>query len=117
VLAKIKNEHGTLAIDQEVIARVAGLSASECYGVVGMAAKSVRDGLVHLLKKESLTKGVRIYMQGEFLSINLHIIVEYGTNINAIAQTLIDNVKYRVEDQIGFPVRDVNVFVESVRVA
>ena len=116
MLTKIKNELGTITTDQEVIARVAGITATECYGIVGMAAKSMKDGLVHLLKKESLTKGVRIAMNDEYLIINLYIIVEYGTNLNAIAETLKDNVKYRVEEQIGLPVGQVNVFIEGVRI-
>ena len=113
--SKIKNELGTVVIDNEVIARVAGITAMECYGVVGMAAKNVRDGLVQLLKMESLTKGVRLGLAGEDLTIDLHIIVEYGTNINAIADTLIGNVKYKVEENIGLKVREINVFVEGVR--
>ena len=116
MLTKIKNEDGTITIGQEVIARVAGLAATEGYGVVGMAAKSMRDGVVHLLKKESLTKGVRLQMNDEYLTINLYIIVEYGTNISAIADTLKSNVKYRVEEQVGLPVGEVNIFVEGVRI-
>ena len=116
MLTKIKNDLGTITIDQEVIARVAGLAATDCYGIVGMAAKSMKDGLVHILKKESLTKGVRLKMDDECLTINLYIIVEYGTNIGAIAETLKSNVKYRVEEQVGLPVGEVNVFVEGVRI-
>ena len=116
MLTKIKNDLGTITIDQEVIARAAGLAATDCYGIVGMAAKSMKDGLVHLLKKESLTKGVRLTMDGEYLTINLYIIVEYGTNISAIAETLKSNVKYRVEEQVGLPVGEVNIFVEGVRI-
>jgi len=113
----IKNEMGTITINPEVIARIAGLTAMECYGVVGMAAKSLKDGLVHLLKIESLTRGVRTKMHEEGdLSVSLHIIVEYGTNILAIAQTLIDNVKYKLESITGISVREVKIFVESVRV-
>ena len=115
MLTKIKNELGTITIDQEVIARIAGHAATEGYGVVGMAAKNVRDGLVHLLKKESLSKGVRLHMNDEYLTINLYIIVEYGTNISAIADTLKSNVKYHVEKQVGLPVGEVNIFVEGVR--
>jgi uncharacterized alkaline shock family protein YloU len=113
---KIKNEYGTITISSEVIARVAGMTAMECYGIVGMAAKNVRDGLVHLLKLESLAKGVRITPKDKGLSIGLHIIVEYGTNIHAITETLASNVKYTVEDCVGLPVREVNIFVEGVRV-
>ena len=116
MLNTTRNEYGTISIEPEVIARVAGLSATACYGIVGMAAKSVKDGLVHLLKMESLTKGVRLHMHAEYLIIDLYIIVEYGTNIHAIANTLISNVKYSVEEQVGLPVRGVNIFVEGVRV-
>lgn len=116
MLTKIKNDLGTITIDQEAIAQVAGLAATDGAGVVGMAAKSMRDGLVHLLKKESMTKGVRINMDNEMLSINLYIIVEYGTNIAAIADTLKSNVKYRVEEQVGLSVGEVNIYVEGVRI-
>ena len=115
--SKIRNELGVICVENEVIARLAGLSAMECYGVVGMAARNITDGLVHLLKIESLTKGVRIRTQDDGdLYIDLYIIVDYGTNIIAIAKTLMDNVKYKIEDTVGMRVCEVNVFVESVRV-
>jgi len=115
--SKIKNDLGTISMENEVIARIAGHAAMECYGVVGMAAKSIRDGLVHLLKIESLSKGVRLEtLDCGDLIINLHIIVEYGTNLAAIANTLQDNVRYAVEDSVGMRVREVNVFIEGVRV-
>lgn len=114
--SKIKTEIGTINVENEVIARIAGLAAIECYGVVGMAAKSIRDGLVHLLKIESLSKGVvlEVLENGE-LVIDLHIIVDYGTNLAAIADTLQDNVRYKVEESVGMCVREVNIFIESVR--
>jgi uncharacterized alkaline shock family protein YloU len=111
-----ENDLGNIIIDDEVIARMAGLAAMECYGVVGMAAKSVKDGLVHLLKIESLTKGVRIERAGDLLTVELHIIVVYGTNISAIADSLISTVKYRVEEHVGVKVGQINIFVDGVRV-
>lgn len=111
-----ENELGCIIIDDEVIARMAGLAAMDCYGVVGMAAKNVKDGIVHLLKIESLTKGVRIERTGDLLTIELHIIVVYGTNISAIADSLISTVKYRVEEHVGVKVGQINIFVEGVRV-
>jgi uncharacterized alkaline shock family protein YloU len=110
------NEYGTIAIENEVIAKAAGVAAMDCYGVVGMAARNIRDGLVHLLKIESLTKGVRLNVSDNDLTIDLHIIVEYGTSIPAIADSLIGNVKYKIEDGFGLPVREINVFVEGIRV-
>jgi len=115
--SKIKNDLGAIAIENEVIARIAGLAAMECYGVVGMAAKSLRDGLVHLLKIESLSKGVTIETQdNDELVIGLHIMVEYGTNLVAISNSLKDNVRYKVEETVGMTVRDVNIFIEGVRI-
>jgi uncharacterized alkaline shock family protein YloU len=110
-----ENELGNIIIDDEVIARMAGLAAMDCYGVVGMAAKNVKDGLVHLLKIESLTKGVRIERTGDLLTVELHIIVLYGTNISAIADSLISTVKYRVEEHVGAKVGQINIFVDGVR--
>ena len=114
--SKIKNEHGTIGVENEVIARIAGLAAMECYGVVGMAAKSIRDGLVHLLKIESLSKGVNLIPQEDgSLVINLHIIVEYGTNLVAIAQSLKENVRYKVEECVGMTVQEVNIYIDGLR--
>jgi len=112
----IKNEYGTITIENEVIARIAGMAAIGCYGIVGMAAKNIKDGLVQLLKMESLTKGIHLKISNSSIVIDLHIIVEYGTNIAAIADSIVSTVKYRVEENIGFPVAEVNIFVEDVRV-
>ena len=114
--AKLENQYGTISIENEVIARIAGLTVVDCYGIVGMAAKNMKDGLVQLLKRESLTKGIRINVNEEQISIDLHIIVEYGTNITAIAENIISTVKYKVETVCGIAVEQVNVFVEGVRV-
>jgi len=113
---RFKTPIGTISIDNEVIARIAGLAAMECYGVVGMAAKSIRDGFVHILKIESLSKGVRLQVldTGE-LVIDLHIIVEYGTNLVAIANTLKSNVRYTVEESVGLKIKEINVYIEGVR--
>ena len=113
---KIKNQLGTISIENEVVARIAGMAAMECYGVVGMAAKNVKDGLVHLLKIESLTKGIQIKAVDGVFNIDLHIIAEYGTNITAICESLISTVKYKVEETCGLTVGRVNVFVEGLRV-
>ncbi len=112
----IKNEYGTIVIDNEVIARIAGLASMDCYGIVGMASKNMTDGIVQLLKGENITKGVKLHIDNASIDIDLHIIVEYGTNISAIADTLIGTVKYKVEDFTGLDINAVNIFVEGVRV-
>ena len=86
--AKLENQYGTINIENEVIARIAGLTAIDCYGIVGMAAKNVKDDIFQLLKVESLTKGIKISVQEDRIVIDMHIIVEYGTNITAIAENV-----------------------------
>lgn len=114
--AKLENELGVVTIENEVIARIAGLAAMDCYGIVGMAAKNMKDGIVQLLKRESLTKGIRLTVTENRISLEFHIIVEYGTNISAIADNIISTVKYKVEDFVGLEVEQVQIFVEGVRV-
>ena len=113
---KIKNEFGMITINSEVVRRIAGLAAMECYGVVGMAAKSMRDGLVHLLGMQNMTRGLKLAVVEGALNIELNIIAEYGTNIVAICESLMSAVKYRVEETCGLTVGRVNVFVEGLRV-
>ncbi len=112
----VTNKYGVVSIADEVIATIAGLSAIECFGIVGMAAKNVKDGIFQLLKKESLTKGIKIYGDGKSVTIELHIIVLYGTNIEAIGDTLMDAIKYNVENSTGVKVDAINVLVEGVKI-
>ena len=115
--ARIQTEYGNILIDNEVVARVAGLAAIECYGVVGMAAMNVKDGIVQLLLGDSLTKGIRVEVDPEGqVTLEFHIIVEYGTKISAIADNLIRTVRYRVSDMLGIEGSHVDIFVEGVRV-
>ena len=114
--AKLENDYGVITIENEVIARIAGYAAMDCYGIVGMAAKNVKDGIVQLLKKESLTKGIKLTVNENKISLDFHIIVEYGTNMTAIADNIISTVKYKVEEYAGLEVENVNIFVEGVRV-
>ena len=108
---------GIITIDPEVIAKYAGTGAVECFGIVGMAAVNVKDGLVHLLKKESLTKGIQVDIsEDNHLTIDFHIIVAYGVSISAVTENLNSNVKYRVEEFSGMPVDKINIYIEGVRV-
>ncbi|HCT65010.1 MAG TPA: Asp23/Gls24 family envelope stress response protein [Lachnospiraceae bacterium] len=114
--AELENELGVITIGNEVIAKIAGITAMECYGIVGMAAKNVKDGLFQLLKVESLTKGIKVSVEENKISIDFHIIVEYGTNISAIADNIISTVKYKLEKALELEVEQINIFVEGVRV-
>ena len=107
---------GNISIDQEVVAQYAGTVAMECFGVVGMAGMSVRDGIVKLLRKESMTRGIQVLLNNNKLTVNFHIIVSYGVSILAVADNLIDSVKYKVEEFTGIEVEKINIFVEGVKV-
>lgn len=111
------NTHlGNIKIDNEVIAQYAGSVAVECFGIVGMAAVNVRDGLVKLLKKDSITNGISVVQSGHKLILNFHVIVSYGVSILAVSDNLISNVKYKVEEFTGLEIEKINIFVEGVRV-
>lgn len=108
---------GIITIDPEVIAKYAGSVAVECFGIVGMAAVSMKDGLVKLLKKESLTKGVQVGISDENkITLNFHVVVAYGVSISAVTDNLISNVKYKVEEFTGMSVDKINIYIEGVRV-
>ncbi|MDY4517293.1 MAG: Asp23/Gls24 family envelope stress response protein [Candidatus Spyradocola sp.] len=113
---KIKNELGTISVVEDVITTVAGYAAIECIGIVAMASKRATDGLVELLGRENLKRGVRAVLNEDSVSINLYIIVEYGVSIAAVAKNVVETVKYRVENLIGVKVDQVNVTVEGIRV-
>lgn len=112
----VNTQIGEVLIDNDVLAKYAGSSAIECFGVIGMASISVKDGLVKLLKRESLSHGVNITVEDNKIIIDLHIIVSYGVSISAVAENLISNVKYKVEEFTGMEVVKINIFVEGVRV-
>ncbi|NLY43906.1 MAG: Asp23/Gls24 family envelope stress response protein [Clostridiaceae bacterium] len=113
---RFDNSNGSIIISTDVIANISGMAATQCYGVVGMASRNAADGLVSLLKKEAMTKGVKVVVEGQDLIIDLHIIVEYGVNISAVCESIINTVKYTVESTTGLVVKKINVFVESIRV-
>jgi uncharacterized alkaline shock family protein YloU len=107
---------GEILIDNEVLAKYAGSAAIECFGIVGMASYSMKDGLVKLLKRESISHGVNVTIEENKIKIELHIIVAYGVSISAVAENLISNVKYKVEEFTGMEVDKINILVEGVRV-
>lgn len=113
---KIENELGTTFIDHDVISTIAGASAVECYGLVGMASKSPTDGIVKLLKREHLNKGVKIHVVENEIIIDLFVVVQFGTKISVVANNIIEKVKYNVSNLTGIAVKKVNINVEGVRV-
>lgn len=116
MVRKVKSPLGYINISSEAIAKLAGQIAMNCYGVVGMAFRSKTDGLVSLLKRDKMTKGIKIEDREDGISVSMHIMVEYGVNIGATSKNIINNVKYQLKKYTGLDVLDVKIFVESVRV-
>jgi len=101
---KIKNDIGTIYITEDVLLKVVGYAALECYGIV------------EWLGRENLSKGVQIRSVGDMLDVDLFIIVEYGISIAEVCKTIVDTVRYKLESMTGVKVRKVNISVEGIRV-
>ena len=115
--SSINTHLGKIAIGNEVIAQYAGAVATECFGIVGMANVSMKDGWVNLLKSDHMTKGINVVLSpSQKLTLDFHVIVAYGVNISTVADNLIDNVKYKVEEYTGIEIEKINIYVEGVRV-
>jgi len=109
------NENGSVNVSASVYTDIAGTAASNCFGVKGMAARSVKDGVYHLLRKESVSKGVKVeFHEDNTISIDLHIIVDNGVNLNAVGNSIISEVRYVVKSTTGTEVKAVNVFIDSM---
>ena len=111
------NENGIVNVSTGVYTDIAGTAASNCFGVKGMAARSVKDGVYHLLRKESASKGVNItFHEDDTISIDLHIIVDHGVNLSAVGASIISEVRYVVTKCTGTEVRAVNVYIDSMMI-
>ena len=111
------NEQGSVNVSTNVYSDIAGTAASNCFGVKGMAARSVTDGVYHLLRKESMSKGVRVeFHEDDTISIDLHIMVDNGVNLNAVGSSIISEVRYVVAKCTGTEVRAVNVYIDSMMI-
>ena len=116
MIGRMKTGMGEITINTDVIATYAGSVAVECFGIVGMAAVNMKDGLVKLLKKDSLKHGINVTLNENKISLDFHVIVAYGVSIRAVSDNLIANVKYKVEAFTGIEVENINILVEGVRV-
>ena len=113
--AKIVNQYGCIHIDKQVISQVAYRAAMESYGLVGLGYKS--KGIVELLKGENATKGVTVEeLEDNTISIELCVIIQYGTNISTVANNIIDRVKYTVENMTAIKVSKIDINVQGIRV-
>lgn len=114
---QMDTQYGKILIDEDVIATYAGSVAVGCFGIVGMAAVNMKDGLVKLLKRDYLNHGISVAVENENqITIDFHAIVAYGVSIRAVSDNLIQTVKYEVENFTGLKISKINIYVEGVRV-
>lgn len=113
---RMDNALGSIVIDTKVIANYAGSTAVECFGIVGMASVNMKDGLVSLLKKDHLEKGITVRVEDNKITLEFHVIVAYGVSIYAVSNNLIESVRYKLEAFTGMEVEKITIFVEGVRV-
>jgi len=107
---------GSIHVSQQAIASIAYHSALQSYGVVGMASKNLVDGLSQVLVQDP-THGVEVHYDGQNINIDLYIVIEYGTRIKSVANSVSNTVRFNVEKALGTPVRDINVHVRGLRVS
>ena len=112
---KLQTEKGAITIGSDVFTNITGAAATNCFGVKGMAVRSKTDGLVHLLRRESMAKGVKVHFhEDNTVSIELHIIVDNGVNLTAVSRSIMSEVRYIVERVTGVKVSSVDVCVDSM---
>lgn len=110
-----RNELGNISISEDVIATIAGVSAMECYGLVGMASGTLKDGIAQLLGREDIKKGVEVIIEDDEVTLTLNIIVGFGVNISEVARNVMERVQYNVQKQSGLKVKRINVNVQGVK--
>ncbi|MDR2661064.1 MAG: Asp23/Gls24 family envelope stress response protein [Lactobacillaceae bacterium] len=111
---KMKTKNGTLSIDDDVIAIVVGSAASESFGVVGMASKTISDAANQVLNRPNFAKGITLKEDGDLLIVDVHIIVSYGTKLTEVSKSVKKQVIYALEKQLGIVIKKVNVIIEGV---
>ena len=110
-----ENENGSVNVSTSVYTDIVGTAVINCFGVKGMAARSLSDGLYHLLRRESVGKGMHVqFNEDDTISIDLHIIVDNNVNLNAVGASIISEVRYVVTNCTGTEVRAVNVYIDSM---
>lgn len=107
---------GQIDISPSTVATIATRSVHQCYGVVGMASKNLVEGIAHLLTRDA-RRGIEVSFEDDAIIIDVYVIVEYGTRIRTVAQSIQNTVKFHVEKALGMPVKAVNVYIQGLRVS
>lgn len=116
-MVKIENYLGTVCVSQDYFSTLVGNAVTTCFGVAGMANGNARQGIRSFFfrNKNFIDKGVLVRMSGNALVVDLHIIVIYGLNLSATVKSIVNKVRYTVEEATGLEVKKVNVFIDSMK--
>jgi uncharacterized alkaline shock family protein YloU len=109
-----RGSYGKIDISKAAVGTIANRAVMQCYGVVGMANKNLANGISHILSRDS-RRGIDVSIEDEEIVVDVYVIVEYGTRIRVVAESIQNTVKFHVEKSIGIPVRAVNVYVHGLR--
>ncbi len=115
-MAEIKKILGNIYMSNRALATIASESALESYGVVGITGKNVMTGIAKVLVKDP-TLGVNVSYENESLAIDIYVIIEYGTRVQSVANSVSENIKYQIEKATGLIVTQVNVHVRGLRIS
>ncbi|NLV75081.1 MAG: Asp23/Gls24 family envelope stress response protein [Chloroflexi bacterium] len=108
---------GTIKVSPRAIASIASQAVLSCYGVVGMSSTRLVDGIAEVLQQGSYHRGIVVRRSENRITIDLYVVIEYGTRISEVAQMIMQSVKFAVEKSLGMPVAEVNVHVQGLRIS
>ncbi len=115
-MGKENTTFGSIHISPTAVATIAYRASLESYGVVGLAPRNLAEGLAHSLTREP-ARGVAVRFDGEMIDIDIHVIIEYGTRITSVANSVANTVRFHVERALGLKVNTVSVHVAGLRVS
>ena len=107
---------GRIDVMARALATTVAQAVTRCYGVVGMAPRNLRDSVTHVLRPEDQYKGIDVHIESTRISIDLYVVIQYGTRIATVARNIMENVHYAVERSLGPTETVVNVHVQGIRV-
>lgn len=107
---------GELHVANDVLADLAGNAAMQCYGVVGMTAADMADGIATLLPANRLRRGIVVTPEEGGIHVDLYVVIEYGTNITVVSKNLVDAVTFALQQYAQVPLTGVDVHVQGVKV-
>jgi uncharacterized alkaline shock family protein YloU len=107
---------GPIEVSTRAIASIASNAVQTSYGVVGTATRDVASGIAEILHRDS-TPGIIVSVKNGDITIDVYVIIEYGTRIAVVARSVMSVVRYSVEQALGMPVKAVNVHVEGLRIS